>query len=852
MAQDKFLIGYSDNESGYQTNLKPWLINDSGFSQLENLYVYRGRVRKRFGSTLMGLDQFSSRLRVLLGTVAGDGTFTATVPGTEFNTGQMFSAGMDIFTVWQDGNPADMFVNGTGTGTYSTIDGMLSLADASIGAQVYFYPATPVMGLTLYYRPVTQVNVAAFDCIGFDTQFSYKFDDVNTAWERLDLGESVWTGSDYDFFWMTNYQGATADLNLLWVTNNTEADGIRYLAADTWNKPRLNYTKGDIIGVTPGSGPYVNATLLVADVVVGTTFTVGLTTFTMRDSSLVSPYDLEVSAGGTGTATFDPTTPGAGIGTLTITGAFPNNSVYFTGDNYIVTSQIIVQFRNRLLLLNTTERINGVNTFFSNRMRYCANGSPLNADAWFGGNLGLGGAIDAPTVQAIVTVEFIKDRLIVYFENSTFELAYTGNQIDPFVWQKINTELGAQSTFSEIPFDKAVLGVDDVGIHACNGANVERIDQKIPETVFTLNTQFSGVNRVCGIRDYLTELALWSCPSQNRTNSFYFPNKILVYNYVNESWSLFDDSFTTFGYFLITPTSPGGTWGDTTIKWGENTALWNSNAGSTSNVKEKRIIAGNQQGFVSIIQQDVTTNASVLQITNFTFTGIAGVVNVSCVDHNLEFLDYIMVKNMAGLTFTDSDDNVLPEVIVQVQSNTLLDGTPNSFIGIMVDNTGQPIVCTGEYLGGGTAARVSVMAALTKQYNFYTNQDRNAMVNRVDFLVDKTENGAITVDSFISSTNISMINDLDVGLLPGTNVLETSPYLLSTFEQFQTRLWHPLYFYADGECVQLSIASSQQQIIGYDVITLEDDTKTYLYVSSADFQLHAMIFYASPTSYGMQ
>ena len=52
-----------------------------------------------------------------------------------------------------------------------------------------------------------------------------------------------------------------------------------------------------------------------------------------------------------------------------------------------------------------------------------------------------GGYIDASTEEQIVSAEFIKDRLIVYFERSTWELAYTGNEVLPFVWQKINTEL---------------------------------------------------------------------------------------------------------------------------------------------------------------------------------------------------------------------------------------------------------------------------------------------------------------------------------------------------------------------------------------------------------------------------
>lgn len=86
---------------------------------------------------------------------------------------------------------------------------------------------------------------------------------------------------------------------------------------------------------------------------------------------------------------------------------------------------------------------------------------------------------------------------------------------------------------------------------------------------------------------------------------------------------------------------------------------------------------------------------------------------------------------------------------------------------------------TGTYQGNGTAARVSRIDIYTKQYNFYVKDDRNAYIQRVDFLVDKTVNGAITVDYFPSTSDESMIeNGLATGALTGNGVLETFPYPL--------------------------------------------------------------------------
>ena len=96
MPFDRFLI--APINSGLQKNLRPWLIPDDAFDYLQNAYVFRGRVKKRFGSTFMGTSQYMSRLRINIGTVTSH-----TIPGgsTQLDIGQAFSVGTDVFTVYQ-------------------------------------------------------------------------------------------------------------------------------------------------------------------------------------------------------------------------------------------------------------------------------------------------------------------------------------------------------------------------------------------------------------------------------------------------------------------------------------------------------------------------------------------------------------------------------------------------------------------------------------------------------------------------------------------------------------------------------------------------------------------------------
>jgi hypothetical protein len=73
------------------------------------------------------------------------------------------------------------------------------------------------------------------------------------------------------------------------------------------------------------------------------------------------------------------------------------------------------------------------------------------------------------------------------------------------------------------------------------------------------------------------------------------------------------------------------------------------------------------------------------------------------------------------------------------------------------------------------------------------------------------------------------------GTIEGTNILETSPYLVVPFEQLQDQLWHPLYFQTDGDSIQIEISLSDLQMKNTDIVY-------------QPFELNAMILYTQPTS----
>lgn len=796
MPMDRFLI--APLNTGLQTDLRPWLIPDDAFYMLNNAYVFRGRVRKRFGSTYMGQgtdltsQALGSRLAIPVGTTDESGDVSGTVPGNVFAIGQGFSIGEYFYTVNELGTPGTLLRNDgeVGTATFDTTDGDFVIDDAPVLTTVYFYPATPVMGLTLY--EITPINNQP--SFAFDTQFAYSF--MGGRWIRSNSGPTApeWNGTDTNFFWTENWDGITPNAIVLFVSNFNATIGTPGLTDDP-----IWYYDGTIWA------PY--------------------------SSNTIVPY-------------------------------FPY-TVFLGDGSFVFTARIIINFKNRLLLLNTIEQnASGVNTSYVNRCRFSHNGSPFSTVvvggdtapyAWLqpnqtytvGGAVGKadgGGFIDATTEEAIVSAEFIKDRLIVYFERSTWELAYTGNEILPFVWQKINTELGSEAPNSTVPFDKVILTIGSTGVHACSGANVERIDTKIPDQIFEINTSNQQVQRVCGIRDYYVEMVYWAFPSINENPNDKYPNRVLVYNYRNNSWAFNDDCITAFGYF---EQQSDVTWESATFTWETANMTWES---GVLEAQSRQVIAGNQEGFVFLVQPDISYNAPVMQLTdmsNILPGSMPEVISPSglyltIINHTLQEGDYIYIQgSQEPILVPDADGELIYTFIFQIAQVISPDVVFINPAFLPVEDPGPPIEYE-EYTGGAFIARVSQIDIYSKQWNPYVDKGRDVYLAKIDFNVLKTTNGAIAVDYFPSYSHLSMINEgTGTGTIMGTGILELYPYPVIPFEQVQTLLWHQVYFQTQGEAIQIRIYYNDAQMRNVPM-------------AFSDFELEGMVLHTQATSSRLQ
>jgi hypothetical protein len=716
---------------------------------MRDALLFRGRIERKAGYQKLGTG--NSRLRWLIGTTSGAGTLTYTLPDNPITTTiSQFSIGTTFFTdSGAAGAPATLLSSGTGAATLNRSTGVLTITGATINASVYYYPGLSVMGLSV----LETLTINDELLVGFDTKYSYLYDVASQDFLASNTykGTSTifeWTGADYNFFWTVNYA------NCLWASNG------------------IYGFQSSVVASTASSGDGIR----------------------WLDQS------------GQGWVNFLP----------------PVDST-----NYLMGCIAILPYKGRLLVFNTWEGSAYASVKnYQQRARWCEVGTPFYtntlptnftgsyvANAWRSDLVGFGGYIDAPTAEQIIGVEYVKDTVIVFFERSTYQLVYTENATFPFFFQKINTELGTESSFSTVPFDSGVFGIGNYGIITTDSVSVVRVDQKIPDEVFKIQNINQGVDRVHGIRDYTSQLVYWTIPDiGDYSYGVTYPTKVLVYNYVEGSWSEFIDSFTCFGYWqwvndlywsLLNQTPQN--------EWQSMDIVWNSGYQSS---KYPNVVAGNQRGFVFVLSQmsdggDINFNCPCLEISNMSGT------TVTVPNHNFFDKQYVYISAATGYTTANG-------TIYSV------DVTSSSTFQLIQSDGITPLGSMSGYTGGGLVTLIPHINIQTKEFNPFYEQGASMTFKTLEVLADNTSNGEIAIKILLDSdTSIDMSSE-------GPILLPLYPEQNTSFSTPQVRSWHRIFPNAYGSFIQIQITWSDSQLRDVDIV-------------SSDVAIHGLLLYVAPS-----
>lgn len=438
-------------------------------------------------------------------------------------------------------------------------------------------------------------------------------------------------------------------------------------------------------------------------------------------------------------------------------------------------ARILIPYYGRLLALNTYEGTTaggyaGAANFF-NRCRFSQVGSPIDAAAWRQDQFGKGGFLDAPTNEQIIGATFLNNTLLVFFERTTWQLRYVGEYGLPFIWERIGSDFGSESTFSPVLFSENVLAIGDKAIITSNAVNVQRIDLDIPDEIFNFQNLNEGVKRVQGIRDYKRELVFWNYPDAQTQAAAgvatTYPNRVLVYNYRNNTWAIFRDNVTAFG----TLQDPDDiTWDSDTITWDDDDITWDD-VGLQS--RFPFIVSGNQEGFVHKYGYTFPDEPS-LSITGV--SSVASTLRFTIPNHNLAIGETIRITDLlflsSGAPTTTSLNNELYYVIDVIDVDTITVAIWNfQTQGYETNFTYTPNLGTATYVGGGQVTYFPKPNIQTKDFNPFQQAGLQTKLSYIDFLMSQQDTPEGVSITWATKANPCVITSSNHGLKSGQNII---------------------------------------------------------------------------------
>ena len=540
---------------------------------------------------------------------------------------------------------------------------------------------------------------------------------------------------------------------------------------------------------------------------------------------------------------------------------------------YLIGARLIVPFKNRLLFFGAVIQPSAGSAtpiYLQDTVVYSLDGTPyytasfipvagniLNTGtafypvlvpinqtafpmAYWEDQFGFGGNQPAGIDQPISTVSPNEDALIVGFNNSIqTRFIFTGNDIQPFQFYIINAELGSTSTFSAITMDEGVITRGLRGFIITAQTSCSRFDLEILDQVFQVSNMNNGAERFTAQRDFINEWIYFTYPS----NQFspVFPTQTLQYNYRDQSWAIFNETYTTYGQFKPLTGYTWETIGNIYPTWADWNVPWNAGA---STPLQPQIVGGNQQGY--LIQRGVGTGESpslyVQDVTSFTITSV---------NHCLNTGDYISISGAQG--DVGAIINNIPFKITVASNNTFTIFNPNV------------LFITGSYLGGGQITRYYIPEIYSKQFPTSWGLGRKTRIGVQQYLFTKTDAAQITLLIFLSTDTNDPYNNgplvpnqeaitsgliysnvlytcpesTNLGLTPAnTNLLQLNQIgSAGTTSNSQQQIWHRMNTSLIGDTVQFGFTLNETQMFDPN-----------LYFQTAEIEFHGAILDLSPSS----
>lgn len=584
---EPFLIGKFT--SGLFNYLQPWASPEDSFRDLQDAYIFRGCLNKRQGTILFGSMAYRDTAQI--GTGNGGVSYTGTLvkhpirPGT-FNITVTTSGGLETFssnssvpTGTLTGSLGDSGTIVWSTGVWTmTLTGGRTIANAVPIYGSYTYTpnsiSVPVVNPIMFIETFFDEETDLRKLLICDTRRAAVYNSGTSQFDPLNsISEVIWIGDNTT----TSITLDSGFINLnpfsLSITDGTSTivdDGAGNLSASG------NFAAGGTVVYSTG--------LVTLKFTVGTTATITMSAtisgdyFTGNDTNFFNGTnwlgDLYLVNNVDRITAFD--------GTNLSRPSFPITQAHLiTFTNDITTCLDLEVYKNRFLVLRPLL----VGSSFSDgqSIRWSAINRPTNLVADVAGN---GGELSAPTDDWIQSEEFLRDQLIISFEESTWSFRFTGNQFDPFRFDRINSSKSCNSPYGTIPYDDKVTAMGVKGLTKCDGVNVDRYDLNIVDS-FLQDINKEWFEQCFGVRfdsDLNQSFMLYPSEQQDQ-NIPEQSDKILIYNFLEDSWAVYNLPMSCLGLYRVTTdatwndfASPNGRYVNEVPNWNSADFAWDDYA----------------------------------------------------------------------------------------------------------------------------------------------------------------------------------------------------------------------------------------------------------------------------------
>lgn len=785
--------------TGLDRELQPWLLPNDAFTELLDGFVYRGVLNKR-----NGYQQFAIGLRStpcesrMVHNISPGYTVTGDIDGVNMvyaiQTVPPIIAGTLTIT---GSNPPQVVTDdgagnlvGAGAGTVNYVTGAISLtfaaaplggstitvvyANFAVGNGTATYNVnlgnTPIrrgtVVITAGAQSATDNGLGGFTTVlpGGSGSIDYTTGVVSITFQAaVAIGTVITISYDYH-----------PGLPVMGVMNFYPSDNVRQLiVADTKYVNRYNASTDRLDDISPLLSPYHGTRtdfwswtnyesdtsaprLIFANGTVGDVIQV-------YDGATVEAYTYNMTASG-----------GGAVATL--------------------NARQIFSYKGRLILFQTIED----GTLYPRRIRISGFGA--NVDDFRTSAPGAG-TIEIPDNTWFFGATFNRDDLVFFTQTATWLMKFTGNDVEPFVLQRIDASRGSGAAFSAITYLNQSIAVSPNGLIGVDGYQVDRIDNNIPDYTFENidNEQTNFLECFSSFIDQDRDVYLLH-PSKGTVRPNHVPtgssDRILVINFEEDNFAIYRLPLSCMGNFQV---AQGILWSDLTAAngfsdWAALQAKYESWADFPWTKGSPIPIGGGHKGEIFELNANGSQDNS-LHIRNITGTGKTITVTTDWNNYNIG--DYISFSGIQGMTGVN---NAQGEILSQADYYTFT---------IRLDES----AAAGTYTANtGMASRVIPFECVSKKLNPYINMDKKLKCGWMYFYVEVTETSLI--DS-VSGDPIPAFLKVDVLTNNNEGTDFSNPTFTYLVDCSSTRLedgskkWVKIWINQVGQFLQFKFSNTQ-------------------------------------------